>query len=307
MRDIFFINYHVGVDQALLDDLEAVGCTVYMPANNWGRISFYADCLQFKNPNIKFITYEEFLALPRLAMIIPCCQLLNDMNKLEADRGGQDAVIYITAQDDYGKYIKSADYVMSHDLIFHRQNKAKYKMLYLNRPSWTPEVEKDFELAYQNKRINSYISDFHTHPPYLDGARMADEFASKYGEVKFYGHLEREGIIPRTQLFNEILSSMFTLCFKGSETWGQGVLESMLLETPVILYKPFLTSMFSEYLVNEDTAIIVDSVDDALNKVKSISLEEYETLGVQARAMAELLTSPEPRRKQLSWFLNKIL
>jgi hypothetical protein len=306
MNSVFFTGYHVAVNSCLLEDLNELGITVYMPDSNWGRISFFADNHQYNYPNIRYITYNEFLKLQRIAIIIPCTQLLNDMLKLEEDRGNIDAVIHLTAQDNYGQYIKDAQYLLSHDLIYHRESKA-IKMLYFNRPAGVPEIEKNYTNAFNNRDINSYISDLHSYGPYKVGADLADEFARKWPNTKFYGHLERDGMLDRKVLLTLVSQSMFTLCFKSSETWGQGVNESMLLGTPTIQYKPFLTSMFSNYLITDDTAIIVNSVDEAIDRITKMSFDEYETMCVQAKTMSELLTSSEPRRKQLSWFLNKII
>ncbi len=304
MKDVFFQSYHAGVNGCLLEDLNAIGVTVYMPNSSWGKISFFAENNQYNFPNIRFISYEGFLKLPPLAMIIPCTQLLDDMLRLENDRGNIDEIINLTAQDDYGKYIQNSKFTLSHDLIYHRENKG-IRMLYFNKPYGVPEIEKDYTKCFSEKQVKCYISDLHSYGPYKEGADLTDEFNSKY-PIKQYGHSERDGMLNRLQLFNELSNSMFTLCFKASETWGQGVNESMLLGTPTIHYRKFLTSMFKDYLITEDTAIICDNVDEAIERIKTMTLNEYETMCVQARTMSELLTSNEPRRKQLAWFLSKI-
>jgi glycosyltransferase involved in cell wall biosynthesis len=143
---------------------------------------------------------------------------------------------------------------------------------------------------------------------------MANEFRALWEKrtgykVPFYGANSEMGTILQPEIHRRMAESMFTLSFKAIETWGQMVNESMLIGTPVILAEEFITGTFQEYELNPDTAIIKrreETVEQLVDRILSMSYEEYETLCIQAKTISEMFTAEAPRRAQLKWLFSKI-
>jgi len=74
---VFFPNYHIAVNQTFVSDVIATGNEIYQPAEDWRgeHISFFAS----SEPNSKHITYQEWLEMPPMAVVIPCEQHIEDM------------------------------------------------------------------------------------------------------------------------------------------------------------------------------------------------------------------------------------
>jgi len=128
---VFFPNYHIAVNQTFVSDVIATGNEIYQPAEDWRgeHISFFAS----SEPNSKHITYQEWLEMPPMAVVIPCEQHIEDMKRAVAERGNIDTIIYLTAgANSVDTFPFDTDFVISHDLYYHRKSKAKYKILYFN-------------------------------------------------------------------------------------------------------------------------------------------------------------------------------
>jgi hypothetical protein len=176
----------------------------------------------------------------------------------------------------------------------------------------TDEMRQKFE----EKKVKLYINHFESTLKYMAGGNFAKEhkealklkkmWLKKYGwEIPFYGAENSGGYLTMQQTQAHIKDSMFTLVFKGHETWGQMVNETMQIGTPGIFLKRFLVDMFTEHLINNDTAIVGETVEEVFEQIEAMTVEQYETLCVQAKAMSDIYCSDQPRITSLKWLLQK--
>lgn len=308
---VFFTNYHISVNHCFVDDLLAIGHTVVMPSQFFanGRIGFFAPNEEhMSKKGVYIVNYDEFLTLEPMALVIPCDQLYNDMMKLYEARGKKDTLVYLTALSSTINTfpIHASDYIISHDMIYHRATKANYKVWYFNRPRIMVGTKRDIRKTFDEKKIKLYINNFFTER--FDPERAeADKFKELWGRpIPYFGYDCPDGWLDMRDVQHQIVDSMFTLVFKRPETWGQMVNESMLLGTPVIMLRKFLTSTFNDYLINPDTAIICDTVEECIDRINSLSFEQYETLCNEARWMSNMFCNNEIRQEKLKWLFNKI-
>lgn len=314
-RSVFFPNYHIAVNPCFVNDIKAIGYEILQPDQSFAnKISFFAP----SEPNSKLINYGQWLSLPPMIVIIPCQQHLQDLKNLVAERGNVDTVVYLTAgADSVDQFPFDSDYIISHDLYYHRKSKAKYKILYFNRPFMNKDISrKNLRACFDSKQINVYINNlykggFEVEIPLIE--EFSKLWFNEYGvKVKCYGYDNPDGwcqpngnhgLVDTHEL---MFNSMFTLSPKRRETWGQNVNESMLMQTPVIVFEETLNSTFTEYLFTKDNSIKAKSPLDAFETIKNMTFEEYETLSIQAQTMSELYCADIPRQKQLKWLLDKI-
>lgn len=307
-KAILFSGYHPGVNDSLIQDFQAIGYTVYMPDSSWGLIQFYGDNHPFAHyDNVKIITFDEFLALPPMFLLAACVQQAADFKHLQEIREKKDIYVWLTATQDAVDFPEDyTDYLISHDIGFHRKSKAKYKMFYFNRPSIEIPVEDeiDFVHKFESGKINCFINELTTHPRHTMILDDLHKLRTALPQCRFYGYQAEHGNLPRNEVHKLISESMFTIGIKHWETWGQTINESMLLSTPTIHINKFSINMFHDYLITEDTAVIGDNVDEIVDKIQNMSLDQYINLCIQARTMSLLYTDAEPRRKQLEWLLS---
>lgn len=306
---ILFPAYHIDVNHAFLSDCRDLGIEVLMPIDNWNRISFYADSRYYKDiyPNITLISWEEFFNSPSTMIFVPCAQHHEDFQRIYKERGEKDVLIYGSANfwssDIYDERI--SDFLISHDLNFHRKSKAKYKMLYFNHPQ-VQGVVKDYKKSFEDRKISCFINDYHRAGCFEKDVVFADEFKSKFnGDVKFYGVAEPDGYLDRSTVEKIMAESMFTLSIKYADTWGNAVMNSMFVGTPSIQMTGHIGSTFEQYLINQDTSIVGSSVDEIIEKINKITVEEYETMGEQGKLVVKAITNDDLRKNHLKWLLEK--
>lgn len=309
---VFFSNYHISVNNTFVDDLLSCGYTVVMPDSSWGKIWFFASNEEHHSkPNVILVSYEHFLTMPSMLIVIPCTQMIDDLSNLIKERGNKDIPIYLTAQSNSVDSfpIDGSDFIVSHDLTYHRETKADYKMLYFSRPTLVVNADKDIKACFESKKINLYTNDFYTDGFDLErpeAERFSNLWMEKTGNrVPFYGFGNPDGQLSMTEVQQNMKESMFTLVFKRRETWGQMVNESMLLYTPCIFLNRYINSTFTLYLITKDTSVMAGEVQTLIDQISNMNFEQYETLCMQAKTMSELYCSDAPRRDQLKWLLNK--
>jgi predicted glycosyltransferase len=103
-----------------------------------------------------------------------------------------------------------------------------------------------------------------------------------------------------------MVDSMFSLVFKRRETWGQMVNESMMLGTPCIFHESFLHSTFTQYLINQDTALISNNVSELVDMAYNITWEQYQTLVNEAYSQSQMYCNDDVRREKLAWLFDKV-
>ncbi len=187
-------------------------------------------------------------------------------------------------------------------------------MFWTNKPTLTrePRSREEMKAAFESKKINLYVHNFEQDIEGFNLERpVALEFRDKWlkessYKMPFYGHGNLDGKLTQERTQQEMCSSMFSLISKRRETHGQGVGSSMLLGVPCIFFKQFLYSTFTEYEITKDNSLLVESVDEAIDRIKAMTWPEYKTLSWEAKTSAERFMADEPRRKQLRWFFDRV-
>lgn len=309
---VFFTNYHISVNDCFVDDLSAIGLEVILPSIEFakGRIDFFAPNDQHRGkPGVKIVEYDEYMAMEPMAIILSCDSLKGDFMKLYHERGDKDTIVLLTAKSNSETTfaLEGNDFVISHDLIYHRLCKAKYKILYFNRPTVFDLGEKDYRKAYDEKKINLYVNNF-MQERFNPEREKSEKFRELWGRpVPFYGYGMKDGWLSMEDTQKKMQDSMFTLVFKRPETWGQMVNESMLQGTPCIFLREFMIySAFKEYLITPDTAIVGDTVEELVARINSLSFEEYDNLCFEAKKMSEMFTEKNNRLDKLRWLFSKV-
>jgi len=279
--------------QALVRDFDRLGYKVYSPIGDWGgRISYYrkdAMCLDSNFlKDTELITYDQFVNIKPSHVVAGCFEQYSDFTKL-ADEVGAKIIIGVAGND---QPIYRADYVLSPDIITFNNYPTNAKLLWLHEPT-IPFVQKDIQQAYEGKQINSYVSNYGKFFPV--GFNYATQFKQSWDKCTFYGD-EFEYIKDRNELANKYISSMFTMYFKDRDCYGQVVLESMILGTPVIAIRNLIAGKtLGTYFLNDTNAIIGGTLYEIFNRLNNLTLEEYRMLSINARDTVLNLTEPTAR------------
>ena len=98
------------------------------------------------------------------------------------------------------------------------------------------------------------------------------------------------------------------LHLKWADQPGIAIFEAMLMGRPVLTMKSFvLASMNPEVLIHNYNAIVADTVEELLNYMNNASSESFYEMGVNAKNHANMLTSFERQKFQLSNFVYRCL
>lgn len=314
---IFVNNYHISVNKTLVDDLHAIGLEVIMADQsfeNGKHIRFYAPNDEHKS-KATLISYQQFMEIKEpIVILTPCRQMVEDMQKLYDQRGQKDVMVYLTANSDAIDIypIDGADYVLTHDLDYHRKTTARYKALYFSKPTTLipPKTEKQLRTAYNAKKIKLYINNFDKEgfePEYQQALEFRDLYIKATGwRVPFYGYGMEDGWLSMKDTQSNMVDSMFSLVYKRRDTWGQMVNESMMLGTPCIFQKQFIYSTFKEYLINQDTAIVAENNQQIIDQILNMTYPQYETLVNEAYNQSYMFCDDKHRRDKLIWLFDKV-
>lgn len=315
---VLFSNYHISVNAGLVDDLLAIGLEVLLPHDRDfapGRIDFFAPNTEHKyKEGARIIGYDEFMHEEPMAILVPCIQHVEDFHRLYRERGEKDVLVYLPANSNAIDHfpLDGSDYVMAHDLWFYRQCKAKYKMMYFNRPLVlrSPKNQDELKKSFEQKALKLYINNFDREgyePEYEDAQLLRERYARAVGwRIPFYGYGMPDGWPSMKDVQDNMVNSMFTVVFKRRETWGQMVNESMLLGTPCIFLKEYINSTFTQYLITPETALICDSIDEIVERVTSMTWGEYQTLVNESFYQSNMFCDNNNRRQKLSWLFEKV-
>jgi hypothetical protein len=293
------------------------GLDVIAPSIKFGsdHIGFFA---ANDDTQARLVEYDEFMASEPMAIIINCSQLYGDMMKLYKARGEVDRLVFLTSQMGFGEWLpEDSDFLMTHELAWHRKSTAKHKILLFNRPKLLVPTKTPQEIrqAFLDRHIKLYVNHFTTkifdNTTFSRELAAAEEFRAKWKErtgytIPFYGYENPDGYLTMQEVHENIKDSMFTLVFKGHETWGQMVNESMLIGTPCIFLEQFIVDMFTQYLITPETAVIDKTVDGLLKQLDSMRYEDYETLVMESRSQSQMFTEPSNRIAKLQWLFSKV-
>ena len=308
--NVFVTAYHNSVNPTLFEDLASIGLKVYAPDNTWGkRIWFFAPNDPFRE-HATLISYEQFLKLPPLAIIYPCNQHLKDFNQLYQDRGCKDVKVHLTAQSITAYPHDEVEFLLTHDIDFHRLSPSRTKMIYFSPPKLYYPQDRDLKRAYDNKIARLYINNFRKEgfePEYAAAKEFRKLWLERGGRGgEFYGFDNENGNLTEQGVQEHMRDSMFTISFKRRETMAQVATASMLYGTPLLMLNRFRNNLTKFYIVTEDNTLIAETVEELVNRALSMTYEEYESLSWATRTMATMYASSEPRRNHLRWFFGKV-
>lgn len=314
----FVSNYHISVNRTLVDDLVAIGLDVIMPDKTFEKthIWFYAPNDEHQGkPRVQLVSYNYFIGIEEpMVLLIPCMQMIDDIMKLYQTRGERDVIVYLTANSDAERWfdLNGVDYLMTHDLDFHRKTTAKYKMLYFSKPTVLipPKDEKQLRTAYNGKKLKLYINNFDKEgfePEYASALELRKLWLEATGwRIPFYGYGMEDGWLSMQETQSSMVDSMFSVVFKRRDTWGQMVNESMMLGTPCIFRKEYIYSTFKEYLINDDTAIVGQSNHEIVDRLLAMTFEQYETLVNESFSQSHMFCNDDIRQDKLRWLFDKV-
>jgi len=316
---VFTTNYHISVNKGLVDDLVAIGLDVVMPSQEFagsqsGRINFFAPNDEHAS-KASIVGWQEFSKMPPMLMLLPCTQLVEDFLKIYERRGKRDVIVLLTANSDHQPAWRMVptNFVLSHDLTYHREFTG-FKTLYFSRPNILREKKTGQELrdSYDNKIVNLYINNLEGEkneglkPEYEAGVEMRRIWQERTDwRMPMFGYGNKDGWPSMIETQTHLVESMFTFVSKRRETWGQLINESMQLGTPCMFLRPLLNSTFTEYLINDDTAILGDTVEELVDKALSLTWEQYQTLVHEAYSQSQMFCAEEPRREKIKWLFDK--
>lgn len=313
---VFFSNYHISVNPTLVDDLLAAGLEVVVPRDDFQgiHIGFFAPNTEhFNKPGVIPVTYAEYLTMEPMAMIIPCEQMIKDFKLLRESRGNVDVIVYLTANSNAADtYPDDSDFIISHDLYYHRATKAKYKIWYFNQPTFEiePKTEEEIREAFDNKHVNLYVNNFYDSgfEPELQAANQFRElYQNAFGvRVNFFGYGNEDGWPQPPVTHQHMKDSMFTLCFKRRETWGQMVNESMQIGTPCIFMEDLMWSTFKDYLINQDISIIGCNAFGLVDAIINMTFDDYLVMVKEAQWQSRMYCNTEINVEKLKWLFNKV-
>jgi hypothetical protein len=317
MTKVFVTNYHISVNQTLVHDLHAIGLEVVMPTQEFasGRIHFFAPNNEHAGI-ARMVGPAEFAAMEPMVMLVPCTQLVEDFMRIWEARGRQDVLMLLTANSDHEPAWRTvpADFILSHDLTYHRKRPGKFRILYFNRPTILRAKKTAHELrkSFEERKVKLYINNLEGEqhdglkPEYDAAVEMRELWQERTGfRMPLFGYGNADGWPSMEMTQNHVVDSMFTFVSKRRETWGQLINESMQLGTPCLFLRSLLNSTFTEYLINDDTAILGDTVEELVDKALSLDWDAYQTLVEEAYSQSQMFCNDDIRRDKLRWLFDK--
>ena len=315
MTRIFFSNYHISVNRPLVEDLVACGLEVVMP-NGGFPISFFASNEQHRDI-ATIVSKPDWLGMEPMLMLIPCTQMVDDFLNLWELRGRRDVIILLTANSDHFEAWAKVPtrFLLSHDLTWHRmqaETPGIFRALYFSRPTILrpKKTGAELERSFTQQKVKLFINNLEHDPglvPELEaGLEMRRIWQERTGwRMPMYGYGNKDGWPSMLETQGHLVDSMFTFVSKRRETWGQLINESMQLGTPCMFLRPLLNSTFTGYLINQDTAILGDTVEELVDQALSLSWEQYQTLVNEAYSQSQMFCNDQVRREKLAWLLDK--
>lgn len=278
-KTILIQNYHPAGTAALIRDFCRLGFTVYSPDSNWGRITYFGDNAGLGG---NLISMRDYMALDPGYLLLTCKPQEEDLKAIAREHG--DTIILNIAQQHQFYEPDISDVMICPDIATFEEypSRVEHKLLYFPRPILNESFPKDVNAAFASKIVCSYISIPHVwprgYPTYL-------AFKDAYPHQTYlFGHESPDGLLGHVACNARMASSYFTVHFKDHEAYGLSCLESMLLGTPIVSLRSFMQDKtLGRYFLNEKNSIVVDTLEQAVNRLLSLSLDEYCTMSANAR------------------------
>ncbi|MBE7219027.1 MAG: hypothetical protein INR64_11195 [Caulobacteraceae bacterium] len=286
-RTILIQNYHTPASKALARDFKKIGFAVYSPDSDWGSISYYHDNSELGG---KLVSKKDYFSLDPGYVLITCKPHELDMRVIA--HAHNDKLILNIAEHDFTYQSGLGDIMICPDIrtFENYPAKLKHKLLYFPRPDLSQELSKDVAAAFASRRACSYIS-FPAQWP--QGTAAFQRFKALYkGEFRAHGLEAPDGPLLHAHA-NQLMSSSFvTVHFKDKEAYGLSCLESMMLGTPIVSLNSFMhDKTLGRFFLTPANSILTDTVDEAVERLETLSLQDYAAMSAAARERVMELTS----------------
>lgn len=300
MRTILIQNFHVGNTVALVRDFKSLGYRVLMPNNDWGGLIGYF----FSNENLEgeLIGRKEFEVLPPGDVLIGCYEQMNDFAAIARNHG--DRIILHTAGNNVPYYAGLSNHLISPDIQTFNNYTADHKMMYFYPPTIVTDYKKDLRESFKSNIVCTYNHFYNKYWPeaFAEAVRFETLFG---GKVFFYGEQTRDGKLEMKIAQETMARSKFTLYFKPKDCYGNAVLESMVLGTPVIAMSKYIEDKtLGMFFINSNNSIIVNSPEEAIERVNRLTFQEYEALSNAGKAKVATMTADKFRLSQMKEVLE---
>lgn len=284
---------------ALVKDFKELGYRVVMPDSNWyGELKYYFENYDYLGGEI--ISFEEFKTLDssNLDMLIACYEQEADFERIRNNYHPSARLLLHTAGNNVPYRHGVSQHLLSPDIQTFNNYPAAHKMLYWFPPTIVVENDKDIENSFKSNLICGYVHFYQQYWP--DSWNNAKRFEQLYGKVYLYGYENPDGAVDLKQAQEKMKESKFTLYFKEKDCYGNAVLESMMLGTPVIAMRRYVNDKtLGMFFLNDENSILVDSPEEAFEKLKNITLERYKEMCKNAVETILKLTDNEKRLQQM--------
>lgn len=319
MRTVLIQNFHPANTLALVRDFVGIGYKVLLPIDNWeGNIKYwfsnqfildkFIENSQGLEDKIQLISFEEFKLMSgdELDILIACFEQMDDFERIRnIYHHGSRLLLHVAGNNVPYRYPLS-DHLLSPDIQTFNNYPAKNKMLYFFNPSIVTKKVKDLRASFGNKVISDFI---HHYSQYwalsYSKATSFEEMSGTY--VQHYGFGNRDGELTLEQAQDKMVDCYFQLYFKERDCYGNSVLESMYLGTPVIALREFIhDKTLGMFFLNEKNAIIGDSVEDCVYQLRAMTFEKYVEMSRNAMETVIEVTNTNKRLKDLSSLLSNV-
>jgi hypothetical protein len=288
-KTILIQNYHPSATCALIRDFRRIGFTVYSPDSNWDRIGYYGDNTGLGG---MLISQEDYFKLEPGFVLITCSWHEQDLGMI-AKEHGDDLVLNIAQHGQF--YEPGISHIMvCPDIITFDISPPdiRHKLLYFMRPHLSATPEKDLQICFLEKKICSYISTPHV---WVKGHAAYMEFKDKYShECRSHGFEAPDGHLSHADCNRLMSDSFLTAHFKDDEAYGLSCIESMMLGTPILGLRNLMNDKtLGRFFLDESNSILVNTVDEALERLYQLSMSDYVEMSQNARKRALELTSDD--------------
>lgn len=314
MKTILIQNFHPANTLAIVRDFIALDYKVLLPADNWeGQIKYYfsnqyifdkfIENSQDLEDRIEIVSLRKYRSQPADDVLIACFEQMDDFERIAKEYNSR-ILLHVAGNNVPYRYPLS-DHLLSPDIQTYNNYPAKNKMLYFFNPSIVTKKIKDLRVSFDNKVISDFIHHYSQYWPLsYSKATAFEEMSGMY--VQHYGYGNRDGELTLEQAQDKMIDCYFQLYFKEKDCYGNSVLESMFLGTPVIALREFIhDKTLGMFFINEENSIVGDNVEDCVYKLRAMTFESYVEMSKKAHETVIELTNTSKRLEDLSSLLSK--
>jgi hypothetical protein len=300
-KTILISNFHDTMTRNLINDFNSIGYKVVMPKNNWGEIDYFFDNSMFKDV-AELISLEEFYSMPECVVLITCHYVEDDL--LRICRKNSNKVIHYAGNNNT-VYNIEPKFLLCADIQTYINTPSANKIFYFPKPHLyysRLSIKRKFNLNIANTYIHFYQR------YWKSGYKHFDFFKDNYlGDTRAFGNENDHGALTPKQVQRAMINSTFTLHFKEAEGYGLSVIESMLLFTPVITVRYFVNDKtIGCFFLDNDNAIVAESMEEVLHRLRFMKFEEYERLAINAHNTVLRITDSKYRHDSLAKLMDKV-